>query len=190
MGAFKKLLRPGTVVVPRYRTPAAVFVEVEWDGTALALSGVVGPTPSGNAVSGGGQLRWEREERDAISLYDGWDRDLLDRLFDVWERWHLNNARPGCGHQMADGWNERRIDPRKPADSYGRHFPGQKQDSWNLLMWVRPDEHPDGLLTKPCPECGYRFGTEWKTEPVPEEVLTFLAGLPDSPVPLPGGWGR
>lgn len=45
--------------------------------------------------------------------------------------------------------------------------------------WVRPEEHPDGLLGKPCPTCDYQYGTAWKKEPVPVEVLEFLASLKD-----------
>lgn len=44
---------------------------------------------------------------------------------------------------------------------------------------VRPDEHPEGVLSKPCPTCGYQYGTAWLHEDVPEDVLAFLAGLPD-----------
>ena len=32
--------------------------------------------------------------------------------------------------------------PTKPTRSYGKHFEGQRHDSWNLLGWVRRDEHP------------------------------------------------
>ncbi len=46
--------------------------------------------------------------------------------------------------------------------------------------WVSPIEHPEGLLTKACPTCGYKYGTEWKTREVPAEVLEFLKGLPDT----------
>lgn len=40
--------------------------------------------------------------------------------------------------------------------------------------WVRPDEHPRGLLTKPCEECGYKYGSQWLREDVPEDVLRTL----------------
>lgn len=46
------------------------------------------------------------------------------------------------------------------------------------LGWLRPDEHPRGLLTKPCEVCSYKYGTAWKKREVPEDVLTFLRGLP------------
>lgn len=46
--------------------------------------------------------------------------------------------------------------------------------------WVHPEEHPDGLLMKPCPECGYKYGSEWKSEPVPKPVLDWLRALPET----------
>lgn len=48
------------------------------------------------------------------------------------------------------------------------------------LGWLRPSEHPDGILCKPCPVCGYKYGAEWKKESVPTDVLDFLAKLPDA----------
>lgn len=42
------------------------------------------------------------------------------------------------------------------------------------------DKHPDGILTKPCPVCGYKWGSSWRAERVPEEVLQWLESLPDS----------
>lgn len=47
---------------------------------------------------------------------------------------------------------------------------------------LREDEHPDGLLCKPCPACGYKYGTSWKKEEIPQEVIDFLTSLPDSEV--------
>lgn len=48
------------------------------------------------------------------------------------------------------------------------------------LGFIRPDEHPDGLLCKPCPECGYKYGSGWRYEAVPDDVLNFLRGLPET----------
>ena len=50
------------------------------------------------------------------------------------------------------------------------------------LGWLREDEHPDGILCKPCPVCGYKYGTSWKKEEIPQEVIDFLTLLPDSEV--------
>lgn len=46
--------------------------------------------------------------------------------------------------------------------------------------WMYPYEHPEGLLCKPCPVCGYKYGSACRRVDVPEDVLEFLAGLPDA----------
>lgn len=46
--------------------------------------------------------------------------------------------------------------------------------------WVRPEEHSDGLLGKPCPVCGYKYGSAWLYEEVPTDVLAWLQSLPDT----------
>lgn len=43
-----------------------------------------------------------------------------------------------------------------------------------LLGWLRPSEHPDGLLCRPCPECGYEYGSKWLAEEIPAAVLIEL----------------
>ena len=73
----------------------------------------------------------------------------------------------------------------KPLDD-PRYEP-QKKHEWNdgptevkSLGWLKQTEHPEGILDKPCPVCGYKYGSAWKTEPVPEDVLQFLYSLPDT----------
>lgn len=109
------------------------------------------------------------------------DRADVARIATLWERWHLNDMRAGCVHQRAFGWNRLRIDPSKPTDTYGVHFPGQQSPSWNMLTWVRRDEHPRGLLAFPCPVCGYRYGSQWLREDVPPAILAEIFGAPLPP---------
>ena len=45
---------------------------------------------------------------------------------------------------------------------------------------LKPSEHPKGILTKACPECGYKYGSAWNKETVPDEVLNWLHSLPDT----------
>lgn len=42
---------------------------------------------------------------------------------------------------------------------------------------LKPGEHPDGLLCRQHPECGYRYGTAWLYEPIPEDVLADLRAI-------------
>lgn len=43
--------------------------------------------------------------------------------------------------------------------------------------WVFYTEHPDGVLCKPCPICGYKYGTKWNYRPIPEKDLTRIKEL-------------
>lgn len=105
------------------------------------------------------------------------DNSQLQRIIGLWEKWHLNDMRAGCKHQRAEGWEKRPIDPTKPLDSYGRHGREDGPMTWNMLTWVRPEEHPEGLMTVPCPVCGYRYGTEWLREEIDPADLAEIERL-------------
>lgn len=170
-------------------TASRVFVTVHWDGEELHFTGVEGPKRNGDAHGSCGQIEMHWRDDPECWTYGSPDmpRERVKRLMELWDRWHLNHMKAGCEHQRADGWDKRPIDPTKPLNTYGKHFPGQRQDSWNMLTWVRPDEHPEGLLTVPCPECGYKYGTAWLREEVPHDVLVELLTYPTSDK-LPDRW--
>jgi hypothetical protein len=44
--------------------------------------------------------------------------------------------------------------------------------------WVREKDHPEGVLCKPCPVCGYEYGTKWIKKEVPQEILKKIAAMP------------
>jgi len=48
--------------------------------------------------------------------------------------------------------------------------------------WTRSSEHPEGELCKPCPICGYKYGSAWIFEEVPKEVIDWLFSLPDAKI--------
>ena len=50
------------------------------------------------------------------------------------------------------------------------------------LGCLRPEDHPDGILCKPCPICGYKYGTEWKKEEGPKHIIDWLNKLPEAEV--------
>lgn len=72
------------------------------------------------------------------------------------------------------GYNAKYYEPTK--DSTGTGYFAHVVEK--TRGWLSFDEHPDGLLGKPCPTCGYRYGSAWLYEPVPEHVLTWLQTLP------------
>lgn len=47
-----------------------------------------------------------------------------------------------------------------------------------LRGWLSYNEHPLGLIGKPCPVCGYGYGSKWLREEVPKDVVDWLKQLP------------
>ena len=144
---------------------------------------------------------------DDIILATGWTRETLIKFFDLWDRWHLNDLKAGCEHQRAMGWDKVLLDDSKPK-SHDNMAAWKYPESWknkaarflydNNILWVHipkqikkklklfslatKDTHPRGVLCKPCPVCGYKYGTSWKSEEVPQSVIDFLFALPDTTI--------
>ncbi len=192
---MQKTMRIGTVKVSGNGVRSDLFIKAEIEDGKLSISGVIGPKSNGDARGGCGQICMEFAHRnpqdndgrttkpikpEEIEFAAGWTADRWLDLLDIWEAWHLNDMQAGCVHQRAEGWSRRPIDPSKPTSAYGKFFEGQKSDSWNMLSWIRPDEHPEGLLNKPCPVCGYKYGSAWLKQELPNEVEKFLQSLPDT----------
>ena len=82
------------------------------------------------------------------------------------------------------------LDTYEPIDGKEvARFCGPKKSLWpgdsgfteqKLRGWVRNEDSELGLLCKPCPVCGYKYGTAWKREEVPQDVLDWLSALPDT----------
>lgn len=45
------------------------------------------------------------------------------------------------------------------------------------LGWLRENEHPEGILCKPCPVCGYKYGSAWNFFRIPENDLARIKEL-------------
>jgi hypothetical protein len=79
----------------------------------------------------------------------------------------------GCEHQRAEKWSDRRIDPAQlPADCHAN-----RDERGVLAVWVKWDEHVDGLLMRPCYVCGYEYGSQWLYEPLPDGLEADLETL-------------
>lgn len=209
------------------------------DKGRLSISGVIGPTRSGDCRGSCGQCVAEIREGTPAK---GWTADMLAQFCDIWQRWHLNDMRPYCEHQKALGWDElakkavkiyryrltretqrqktkiegaalnalrrgetftpdakmtelvnlpyiwkthetlmdKALQYYEPAEAL---YPGDMGAfETKTLGWLSPEEHPEGLLGRECLVCGYRYGTAWKTETVPKDVIDWLFSLPDTPV--------
>lgn len=45
------------------------------------------------------------------------------------------------------------------------------------LGWLRENEHPEGILSKSCPVCGYKYGNAWNYFPIPEDDEAIILKL-------------
>lgn len=228
---FTKIIHPCTVDTGnKYRKDAYCKITIDDKGPVLSITGVVGPTPRGNAYSAGQCVDTIR----GGTPTEMWSREMLDKLCNIWERWHLNDMRAHCEHQVGEAWDASRQvtlykykmgaellyeqnrlkknveeklsagavvqlkEPQlslynkpyfvkcynsKPPAGYEKYeeetkpvsslYPMDSDTKWG-------DKHPLGILTKPCPVCGYKWGNSWLYEPLPEDVIEWLKNLPDT----------
>lgn len=137
-----------------------VFVEIHWQdrngGMELSLTGVEGPKRNGDAHGSCGQIY-----PITIGSYaDGWDHLLVEQLNDTWERWHLNRTRAGSPAQ----------------ESWLRANKHRCPDRNNWFTWAREQMQRAGLE----PDQGYRYGSAWLAEEVPDDVVQWLHDLPQA----------
>ncbi len=112
----------------------------------------------------------------------------LRQLVDIWERWHLNDLRAGCEHQRALGWKvcpghygaegqtcSHPAPPVPASDEDMRQALRDLQSSGVALVGCSTSYRcAEDAVGKPCPECGYEFGSAWLFEELPAGVVRFL----------------
>ena len=131
------------------------YETIEHEHVAAPLSIAVTTSvwrPDGSDIVSGGATRDPLREVAAKGIPGRfWDAGSLTELADLGDRWHLNWMQAGCAHQ----------DVVWETGPYG-------------------NRQPSLTLTRPCPETGYRYGSAWLTEVLPErvvaDVLRLLAG--------------
>jgi hypothetical protein len=202
---MKKVINPGLADLGTPRK-ANVYIEIGFENGKLSLSGVEGPTVSGNARGGCGQIEMSMDDDyiNSMTFNDGWDKTTFKRMLNAWRAWHLNDMNAGCEHQRALGWDKILLDDSKPKTqdnmahwtypsrsiieqiiySAYRKINNKKarkliKNTFKVDVW-RDEGHPKGAMTKPCPECGYKYGSAWLHEDVPQEVIDFLFSLPET----------
>lgn len=82
------------------------------------------------------------------------------------------------------------INSAPDSDSIGSGLYDVDKRETKRLGWLSVDEHPQGLMSKPCEVCGYKYGTEWRTETVPLDVIAFLESLPATSLGYPWHFDR
>lgn len=65
----------------------------------------------------------------------------------------------------------------KDKDSLGHSY-----THYETRGWLNYKDNPLGMICKPCPVCGYKYGSSWLTEEVPDDIIEWLSNLPDTTV--------
>jgi hypothetical protein len=169
MKDFEKVVFPGSI--NSYgRNGIKVFCKISFKNGNLSISGVEGPKANGNAIGGCGQIEMGMDNEYLKYFYpaENWTKDLFLKFIATWREWHLNDLQSGCEHQREMGWDEILLDKSKPKTQE------------NMAMWHTTKENPNGLLSEPCPICGYKFGSAWLKKEIPQDVIYFLKSLPET----------
>ncbi len=82
---------------------------------------------------------------------------------------------------LTDVWFKDMFTPPDADSPLSSLFEVKKRET-KRTGWLHTNQHPNGFLAKACPVCGYKYGTKWLKETVPDDVLAFLLGLPDTDV--------
>lgn len=98
---MNKVVRLGTSKTYGGRT-FSTYAHIKYRDGNLSITGVEGPLPGGNALGSCGQIGMSRSH--IINLAPGWTRWTLERFWQVWGAWHLNNMQAACEHQRELGW--------------------------------------------------------------------------------------
>lgn len=102
------------------------------------------------------------------------------KLVRIWNQWHLNGMNGGCVHQREAKWEDRKHDNKLDVHEYLRRFgviyfnDGYK----DFKHWS--DTKTYGLLCEPCPKCGYKYGTAWLFEEIPQPIIEFVKAFAGS----------
>lgn len=148
---MKLTINPCSVLINGRK--AQVFCKIEYTDGKLSISGVEGPRANGNCAGSCGQIDMSYSQDaldEGMELNEGWTPTKWFKFLKVWKRWHLNDMRAGCEHQRANGW------------TYEEHH------------------NKETFEGEACLQCGYKIGSAWLKEEVPNEIIDFLKNLPES----------
>ena len=163
---MKKILNIGTVPTGKTRSNIYCKIEIRQLGdnpsAELSISGVIGPLPSGNARGGCGQIDMEFAHKDPTDNDKRYSELIKPEQIKFAQGWTA-----ALWLNFLDVWKKYHLNDTHAGCEHQRN-----------LGWEREgyDKHP----SEPCPTCGYKFGTAWKSEQVPQSVIKFLNALPES----------
>lgn len=168
MNEIRPVYRIEKTVMPGTLDGQDIFIKIEFSNKKLSISGTC-KNSSGQIDS---DLRKDLDKIKFKQPFGFWTKEKLNKLLRIWEEYHLNDLEPACEHQRELKWKDIRIDPAELPSSIAN-----RDEKGILASWVYEKDHPKGFLCKPCPTCGYKYGSAWLTREVPADVLVWLDNL-------------
>jgi hypothetical protein len=88
------------VINPIRLEEGQVFIKIKYIDKKLSITGVVAPLYNGDAKGSCGQIQDELTRADRF-FNNGWSAMMVDRLYTIWNTWHLNDINAGTPKQEA-----------------------------------------------------------------------------------------
>lgn len=138
----------------------SIYCKIKFTDGNLSITGVEGPMSNGDCKGSCGQIdsTIKSYKPHEITFAPGWDQQNLSEFLEIWDRWHLNDLRAGNPEQ----------------ESYLRANP---------VSFTYPESHYEAAtkaLDAAGLNSGYKYGSAWLHEAVPDSVISFLSSLPDA----------
>jgi hypothetical protein len=67
----------------------SIYLKITDEDGYLSITGVEGPCAGGNCIGGCGQIRMTLRPSDIERWAPGWSLDLANKVWDIWDTWHL-----------------------------------------------------------------------------------------------------
>lgn len=73
---------------------------------------------------------------------------------------------------LVDWFKDRHQPPDADSPLSGCYEVRKREEK--AVGWVTQEEHPDGMLSRPCDVCGYAYGSRWLKEELPPEIVAEI----------------
>jgi len=138
------------------------------------------------------ELGWREQANEIIDQYHWWlDSRKLDAVKSRIAQDVLEGRTPVLAEEERTAFNSptwvvtSTEEPPEPKAFYvhGSKFHEQirRGSAWYQDSMLGEND-PRGILCKPCPVCGHKYGGPWQKVDVPVDVIDWLFALPDTPV--------
>ncbi len=163
----------------KHKVTLKIKLETEKGKDQKGVDGITYENPLTLSIS---DSIWQRDESDSMSGGQGQDtlREALDdgklevgngisnsefeKLLDIWDRWHLNDLKAGTSRQ------------RKIIEEHEDEAKYNKFDKFldrPVAILEDHDAQPD-TETSGFGKDGYKYGSQWLYEPLPDDVIEFV----------------